>query len=891
MNILALLTLIHISCPATVYAGGTTGESTEDGATQNTEQEATVLKAQVLGLAIVLFNIILTYLLAALERWAARKHLYIQAILRVLYRELMGLGLISLVIILIESQVHLNESWVQSFEAAHILLFLLAVFFSLTVFLALLFSLLLSRKWMEMEKIQMREYLELKIEYEHFNELKSTHNNFVWRWFLWANFDFAKLIRYRELHSTMLFHETRFEFIYARKLPENFGFARFLRKVKADIFVQLIEVHWTHWALVFVFFGIDALRRYLFDINGVSEEVGKWYDFVLRLTIDFVATTVMTIVVFKVFKIYRKLMGDPQTYFNDLVFDLPTSATRNTSNGLAKDASQSSARKSLTKLNFFNKEQKELSEEKSGANGFHNREPRQEEQPRSRRMSTKVEDVPEPVAAVIEMNISQVEERMNMERGRVSLTSSKSDGKSSKIPFTKSGEGQTNLIGGKNHSSKSKKSQPEAAGGRNSTTGTVGRSGVEGPGRLPGNGLREEARGRHRRAGTSDSIFDKLFVEEKEKPDARSARPSIASGRDEGPRMSVGRPRLSAPAAPVGRRINSEENLAAKRKTPPDDSANPSRASNANRLIGTVDLDFAPRVHHSEFSDISGFQKSALDSRNVPPFDPKVAASGKRLSGSSSRSAASYPRPSVEVAGNIPISELKQKERKYKYRRSSSMSSAMEDQRAELIRKYSEFRNKESTKKRPRWMLWIWPGLAHEPSDAEKLFWFNSPRFYLWLLQMLTFATVFAGSIAVLMCLMNDTSTLHWITFSVSMASIVYIQFCVSIALYRYVFVCTVSCLIDEELVEEMIDEVIENDASNVQLHYEDSDQGSKHDMQAGDIGAAKQDDIVFEFQPQYMEPTSPKDGLLTRFVSLRKHRDSDDMSLYSTYDTSFRRR
>lgn len=102
---------------------------------------------ELLGVGILVISLLLAYSLKKIEPWAEKKHPYIGMTMRVLYKEFMTLGFISLIFTFIEIYVHPSIVVVHAFEFAHIFLFMLAIMNAVAVGATTFTSLRISSKW------------------------------------------------------------------------------------------------------------------------------------------------------------------------------------------------------------------------------------------------------------------------------------------------------------------------------------------------------------------------------------------------------------------------------------------------------------------------------------------------------------------------------------------------------------------------------------------------------------------------------------------------------------------------------------------------------------------------------------------------------------------------
>eukprot|EP00178_Gracilaria_changii_P001142 TRINITY_DN1161_c1_g1_i1.p1 TRINITY_DN1161_c1_g1~~TRINITY_DN1161_c1_g1_i1.p1 ORF type:complete len:939 (+),score=138.70 TRINITY_DN1161_c1_g1_i1:423-3239(+) len=219
--------------------------------------------AEWLLVALIVFSLIFEAVLHKIEHWINHKHQHLKAVTWVLYRELMVLGLVSFLFILYETIEKPVGDTVLSFEFAHVFIFLLAIFYTVVLVSAMITSLRMSKRWKEMEQIDLVQYLLSKDKYARYRVDIHRHQGSYWQLFHWWFPNFKKLLEYWRLHELMAFHDIRFQVIYYRNLPEHFRFASFLRRIKAATFLELVDTHWSLWVILLVLVLADILRRYL----------------------------------------------------------------------------------------------------------------------------------------------------------------------------------------------------------------------------------------------------------------------------------------------------------------------------------------------------------------------------------------------------------------------------------------------------------------------------------------------------------------------------------------------------------------------------------------------------------------------------------------------------
>lgn len=249
-------------------------------------QVSTTLSEWLLVVLIV-FSLLFEFFLHRLEQWVHSRHHHLFSVVRVLYRELMVLGLVSFSFIVYELIAKPSGNVVLSFEFAHIFIFLLAIFYTFVVLSTMFISLRLSARWKKMERMDLVHYLSLKDKYMQLRSVALRRHDTLWHLIWWFP-NVKQLLTYIHMHDIMAFHDIRFQFIYYRNLPEDFRFSSFLRKIKAITFIDLVESHWSLYCIFLVIVLCDIFRRIV--ISGESITVRQ---------IVFRATTLSTNSIFR----------------------------------------------------------------------------------------------------------------------------------------------------------------------------------------------------------------------------------------------------------------------------------------------------------------------------------------------------------------------------------------------------------------------------------------------------------------------------------------------------------------------------------------------------------------------------------------------------------------
>lgn len=268
---------------------------------------------------LIVVTLIAENILHRIEHWIHERHHHLSPVVKVLYRELMILGIISFSFILYEVTSKPKGYVVLSFEFAHLFIFLLAVFYTFVILSTMYTSLRLSARWKKMERIDLVDYLYLKERYTRLKSRATRRSDAPWRYVLWWFPNFMKLRRYLDLHDLMAFHDIRFQFIYYRNLPEHFRFSSFLRKIKSATFIELVEAH---WSLSIIFLGVlflDLSRRYISGVDSRSPKEESGLDTVESAFIVGAAVVLaifVQVLAIKIRKVYMELTRHPRIYYD-----------------------------------------------------------------------------------------------------------------------------------------------------------------------------------------------------------------------------------------------------------------------------------------------------------------------------------------------------------------------------------------------------------------------------------------------------------------------------------------------------------------------------------------------------------------------------------------------
>lgn len=267
---------------------------------------------EVLGISLVVFQALLHATLHALEGWLTAAHPGLLPALRVLYRELLILGVVSLALVIVVTFGSLPAGAVASFEFAHLLIFALAILYTATVLVVGWASSVLSRRWRRLEALPLDTYLAYKEEYNALRARRHRHANALWRAGGWAGWNPAALLRFSGLHEAMTFHDIRFQQIFYRDLPTDFAFGAYLNRVKGSLFTSLVEVPATSWAALLPLILADMARRGWAPGEGGASRVDRY----VLLGLSAATALVVEGCRWKIGRVYWHLFRHPATYFN-----------------------------------------------------------------------------------------------------------------------------------------------------------------------------------------------------------------------------------------------------------------------------------------------------------------------------------------------------------------------------------------------------------------------------------------------------------------------------------------------------------------------------------------------------------------------------------------------
>lgn len=265
--------------------------------------------AEWLIVALILFTLIVDALLHRLDKWIENNQLRLSKIISNLYKEIMVLGLVSFGFIMYIFAASPDKNVKMTFEVAHIFIFLFAIFHTIVVVAAILISFGYSRRWKRIEHMTVKDYIEDKKVFQNMHEKREKHKNFVWHNLFWWVPHPSMLLIYWRKHERMAFHDTRFQFIKYKNLDQNFPFARYLRSLKYITFVELVEIHWTHY-----FFFLVVV---LLDINRGPLSWHPNFEPIFLVCTSLLNMVFVVILAVKIRKIYFTVLREPAIYFEE----------------------------------------------------------------------------------------------------------------------------------------------------------------------------------------------------------------------------------------------------------------------------------------------------------------------------------------------------------------------------------------------------------------------------------------------------------------------------------------------------------------------------------------------------------------------------------------------
>jgi len=508
-----------------------------------------------------------------------------------------------------------------------------------------------------------------------------------WKWFGWWFPKVTKPYKYWKLHEVMAFHDIRFQFIYYRNLPMDFRFSSFLRKIKANTFIELVEIHWTHFLFML---GITLL-----DIARVVSRVdfGPFFEPAFLIAESILNMVLVTMLGWKIRKIYWKMTRNPATYYDQV------------------------DRHSLEMERLIESELKKI---------------KNESQPQSRRMSKTFERKSVDNDADVADDETVIRKSVDMDRPRMST-----DRRSRRASH---------------------------AGSQSSKHDSHGHGGGHG-------------------AGAHKPIYQNLaYVPPKSIPSSGTVTPS-AHEDDHGLDNVVARHSLD-----VNRETIVESNKASVDITTADRPSarssfdKPRKYEPGNSLTnkdGSIAMDAvanaAARRRNEGRSSIEASGRFSRTSQDGPPRRLSNASRPDRRVSRDRRDSNASRRTSVDLSMTLPVEDLASRTkntRKLKVKKQSGSGSDpmvvdLSDDEAGLdnieMRKLALKRLKQKERpnpglvnlhkeneaaktaavetKYPKWLVKCLPRLGRIASPAEKLFWFGSPKFYLWCVEWVLFFT------------------------------------------------------------------------------------------------------------------------------------------------------
>lgn len=262
--------------------------------------------AEWLIVGLIIFSLIIEWLLHKLERYVGSRD-NLKTVLKNLYRELMILGMVSFGFILFIFIAEPPADVTNTFEVAHIFIFLFGVFHTIVVCSCIFMSLRMSVQWEQLEEMDVSGYKETKRHYLVLKKRLDEHHDVVWRFYQWWFPNPMRLFRLSRLHEAVTFTDNCLEFIDYYKLPFSFHYSKLLRKAKSSILVELVEIHWSHFAFLLLMVLLDIARSPL-----------KWHPnfepyFLIGNSIFNIF--IVTVLSAKIRRVHWKLTRNPRLYF------------------------------------------------------------------------------------------------------------------------------------------------------------------------------------------------------------------------------------------------------------------------------------------------------------------------------------------------------------------------------------------------------------------------------------------------------------------------------------------------------------------------------------------------------------------------------------------------
>ena len=549
-----------------------------------------------------------------------------------------------------------------------------------------------------MERMELVKYLEKKEKYRKIVDRLERKRGPVWRYWSWWFPKFSRVVKYWKLHEVMAFHDIRFQFIYYRNLPNDFKFSSFLRKVKTNSFIELVEIHPTHFLFMLAFTLLDIARV------KSNADFGYFFEPSFLIAESVLNIVLVTVLALKIRAIYWKLTRNPATYYNEV------------------------DRRSLEEEHYIAQEVKRIAAESA---------------PQSRRMSRTFDRKSQDGAPASTADSKDDEEqsmRKSVDMDRPRMSTDRRSRRASHAPghaAAPSGHGHGHKPIYQNMAYVPPKSIPSSG---THTPSEHGDSNID----------LEDVVARHSLDISREGNLDTSRI---------AADPVLGTDRPSA-RSSFDKPRKYEPS----------QTLTNKDGTPSMDAVARAAERRRSESTGRTSLEAAGRFSRTKDAPDSGRRHSNASR-------PRLSVDRDRRISRDRRDSSASRRTSVDLSQTLPVPELaarstntrplKVKGKRHSTDDQGQMTIDVSDDgmglNAEELRELAKKRIAEKAKptpglvshaklneaaksaevgnKYPSWLVKMLPRLGRVASPAERLFWFGSPKFYLWCVEWVLFFT------------------------------------------------------------------------------------------------------------------------------------------------------
>ncbi len=168
------------------------------------------------------------------------------------YKELMVLGFISFSIVIIEQLYHLSSEALLTLEFAHLWLFFIALSYILHIFLYMMFSEAEKRRFDQARLVSAQEIV------HQWRDSRTTHSS--------------------SFHSWLDFRLSLAWFLPLHSLPNDFDFAKYLRKCTSKFVTKQLEIDESNWLIILLLIAADLGRMKIMQLaDGQFEEIQYHY--------------------------------------------------------------------------------------------------------------------------------------------------------------------------------------------------------------------------------------------------------------------------------------------------------------------------------------------------------------------------------------------------------------------------------------------------------------------------------------------------------------------------------------------------------------------------------------------------------------------------------------